>query len=143
MSRAIVPLRASQCGILSSITLGCAKRSLFYFVLAAILPGTGEEHEGRRGVILHEVSGEPYVDRISETHPAYDPLHFPLLFPSGKQGWQYDLRMLKRQAPPSLPALFVLFPICFLQEIQERKFLFASYNISLESTSMALMICPG
>ncbi|OWZ02815.1 Transcriptional factor B3 [Phytophthora megakarya] len=27
------------------------------------------------------------LQRISDLHPAYDPLQFPLLFPFGEQGW--------------------------------------------------------
>lgn len=65
--------------------------------VAVILPGTGSEQVDKRDIILHERSGA--LQRMSEKHPAYDPLHFPILFPKGEQGWQYELRKLHRQVP--------------------------------------------
>jgi hypothetical protein len=38
-----------------------------------------------RDIILHFQDGG--LQRICDTHPAYDPLHFPLLFPHGELGW--------------------------------------------------------
>lgn len=33
------------------------------------------------------------LQRISESHPAYDPLHYPIILPCGEQGWQYELQL--------------------------------------------------
>lgn len=38
-----------------------------------------------RDVILHSLDGS--LQRISETHSAYDPCQYPLLFPFGSAGW--------------------------------------------------------
>ena len=34
------------------------------------------------------------LQRISETHPSYDPLHYVLLFPSGDDSWHVDVPLI-------------------------------------------------
>jgi hypothetical protein len=58
--------------------------------LAAIIPGDIENCIGSRNVIIHERGG-PLL-RISEIHPSYVALHFPLLAPTGQSGWRRELR---------------------------------------------------
>lgn len=50
-------------------------------VAAIVLDNVGAEGN----MMLHQRGGE--LGRISDTVPAYDPLHFPLLFPHGEIGW--------------------------------------------------------
>ena len=53
---------------------------------AILLDNVGAERDN----ILHRrCSG---LQRISDTHPAYDRLHFPLLFPHGEQCWHLAVR---------------------------------------------------
>lgn len=40
-----------------------------------------------------------YLDRISELHPAYVPLQYPLLFPHGSNGWHQDLYLDETERP--------------------------------------------
>jgi hypothetical protein len=44
----------------------------------------------KRDIILHQRSGG--LRRISDRHPAYDPVYFPLLFPNGALGWHLVVR---------------------------------------------------
>jgi hypothetical protein len=43
-----------------------------------------------RDIILHQQGGR--LQRISDRHPAYDPVYFPLLFPHGGLGWHLVVR---------------------------------------------------
>src|SRR3990170_6124490 len=48
--------------------------------------GDGQESEHQnRDIILHSYEGE--IQRISEIHPSYTPLHYVLMFPKGEDGW--------------------------------------------------------
>jgi hypothetical protein len=53
--------------------------------MAAWIPDGAEPARGCRDIKLFARSGE--VRHISELHPAYMALHFPLLFPYGEAGW--------------------------------------------------------
>ena len=57
--------------------------------IAAVIPGTGEEFSNSRDIILHRKDGP--LQRISEKHPFYAPLHYVLLFPTGQMGWNYQI----------------------------------------------------
>lgn len=46
--------------------------------------GDGVEGDRRDIIICHREKG---LQRINETHPAYMPLQYPLLFPYGEDGW--------------------------------------------------------
>ena len=60
--------------------------------IAAIVPGNGEEDvKSDRDIILRLVGGS--LKRISHINPAYDPLHYVLLFPRGEHGWHKLLPM--------------------------------------------------
>ncbi|GBB91115.1 hypothetical protein RclHR1_18230005 [Rhizophagus clarus] len=54
--------------------------------VAAIMVGNGYElHTTNRDILLRMHDG--CLQRISEIHPSYDPLHYILLFPRGDDGW--------------------------------------------------------
>src|SRR5580700_7621655 len=55
--------------------------------IAVVVPGNGEEEDvsSNRDIILRLTGGS--LKRISQLSPAYDPLHYVLLFPRGEHGW--------------------------------------------------------
>lgn len=53
--------------------------------VAVLLPGTVSTRG--RDIVLRLRQNNNYLDRISELHPAYTPLQYPLLFPFGTNGW--------------------------------------------------------
>jgi hypothetical protein len=55
-------------------------------VAAIVLDNMGAE----RDIILHRQGSG--LQRISDTHPAYDPLHFPLLFQYDELGWHLAVK---------------------------------------------------
>jgi len=57
--------------------------------IAAIIPGDGTDADTTCDIILHWVGGG--LQCISETHPAYTPLHYVLLFPYGEVGWHVGI----------------------------------------------------
>ena len=63
--------------------------------IAVILPGDGDQPQDSRDIILYRRHGQP-LQRISEMHPMYLPLHYVLLFPTGQLGWHK--RMLRADA---------------------------------------------
>jgi hypothetical protein len=58
--------------------------------LAAIIPGDVDTCVDSRSIIVREKGG-PLI-RITEIHPSYVALHFPLLAPTGQSGWHKELR---------------------------------------------------
>ena len=67
--------------------------------VGVILPGRSDFQGDRRDIIIHlrpqhyHDSQNLRLDRISEGHAAYAPLHYVLLFPYGEPGWYYELRL--------------------------------------------------
>ena len=57
--------------------------------VAVILPGTASNEP--RDIILRQRDGPLY--RISELHPGYCPLQYPLLFPRGENGWHPEMKL--------------------------------------------------
>ena len=55
--------------------------------VAVILPGA--QFKTPRDIVLRNRAGPLY--RISDLHPAYAPLQYPLLFPWGENGWHPDM----------------------------------------------------
>ncbi|KAI8825559.1 uncharacterized protein EV422DRAFT_552812, partial [Fimicolochytrium jonesii] len=55
--------------------------------VAAIMVGDGAEAVSKRQVIVQKQGGG--LQEISERHPAYMPLQYPLLFPHGEDGWHH------------------------------------------------------
>jgi hypothetical protein len=64
--------------------------------IAAIIPGNGTDADNTHDIILHRVGGP--LQRISESHPAYTPLHYILLFPYGECGWHLGVPFHDAQA---------------------------------------------
>jgi len=60
--------------------------------VARLIVGDGTEHFGPRDVILQTRDGT--LQRINEHHPSYIPLHYPLLFPYGTDGWSADIPIM-------------------------------------------------
>ena len=60
--------------------------------VAGLLVGDGTEHYGSRDVIIQKMDGT--LQRIGEIHPSYMPLHYPLLFPYGTDGWSPDIQRI-------------------------------------------------
>ncbi|GES85174.1 transcriptional factor B3 [Rhizophagus clarus] len=55
--------------------------------------GDGHElHTANRDILLKMRNGN--LQRISEIHPSYDPLHYILLFPRGDDGWHVDIPLI-------------------------------------------------
>ena len=57
--------------------------------VAVILPGNHSTEP--RDIVLRLRSGP--LHRISDLHPAYTPLQYPLLFPRGENGWYPEMRL--------------------------------------------------
>ena len=57
--------------------------------VTGLIVGDGTEHFGPRDVILQTRDG--FLQRIDEYQPSYMPLHYPLLFPYGTDGWSADI----------------------------------------------------
>lgn len=62
--------------------------------VAILLPGEGGYDF--RDIILHRRGGA--LHRITESHPAYAPLHYTLLFPLGTAGWHPELQLLDTES---------------------------------------------
>ena len=70
--------------------------------VGVILPGENVFQGDHRDIIIHlrpQHYRDPHdqlnhlqLQRISEGHAAYTPLHYVLLFPYGESGWYYELR---------------------------------------------------
>ena len=52
--------------------------------------------------IIFRLRGRGLI-RINEIHASYDPLHFPLLFPYGQEGWHVDMQHVVPQRLQSRP----------------------------------------
>ncbi|OBZ69834.1 hypothetical protein A0H81_10535 [Grifola frondosa] len=59
--------------------------------VAILLPGDQSQMGDGRDIILRLHSGP--LQRISESHPAYSPLHYAILFPYGTPGWHWEMRL--------------------------------------------------
>lgn len=57
--------------------------------VAALIPGDIDINMGKRDVVLETCDGR--LRRISELHPSYVPLQYPLLFPYGEDGYRVDV----------------------------------------------------
>ena len=58
--------------------------------VAAIMIGNGQETENQNhNIILQPHKGG--IQRISEIHRAYTPLHYVLMFPRGEDGWHPNI----------------------------------------------------
>jgi len=61
--------------------------------VAALMIGDGCDIEpSNRDILLSKHEGG--IQKISELHPSYDPLHYVLLFPKGDDGWHTNLPLI-------------------------------------------------
>lgn len=60
---------------------------------AVIIPGNQPPETGRDIVLRLKGNG---LHRISDLHPAYAPLQYPLIFPFGEHGWSPDLKLRQK-----------------------------------------------
>lgn len=58
--------------------------------VAVIMSGTGEKLVDHHEIVLHSRAGP--LQRISELHSAYLPLHYPIIYPYGEQSWSFSLK---------------------------------------------------
>lgn len=58
--------------------------------VAALVVGDAHENIDKRDIILEKNNGK--LKRISELHPSYIPLQYPLLFPYGEDGFRLDIQ---------------------------------------------------
>lgn len=58
--------------------------------VAALVVGDFEENMDKRDIILEKSNGK--LKRISELHPCYLPLQYPLLFPYGEDGFRLGIK---------------------------------------------------
>ena len=64
--------------------------------IAVILPNDGYGEEvGSRDIVLYARKGG--LQHITETHRAYDTLHYVLLFPLGEDGWNLNIPHSRRR----------------------------------------------
>ena len=68
--------------------------------IAVIMPGTGENDSSETRDIIIEQIGTNRLQRISELHPSYLALRYPLLFPYGERGWHMHLFSVARYHLP-------------------------------------------
>ncbi|CAB4491168.1 unnamed protein product [Rhizophagus irregularis] len=62
--------------------------------VAVLMIGDGCDIEpSNRNILLRQREGG--LQKISELHPSYDPLHYVLLFPRGDNGWHPDIPLLR------------------------------------------------
>ena len=67
----------------------CYNLPMTHYELAAIIPGDIDTCLGSRNIIICEQGG-PLL-WITEVHPSYVTLHFPLLAPTGQSSWHTEL----------------------------------------------------
>ena len=65
--------------------------------VAALLPG--EPIAAPQDIVIQHESNR--LQRIAESNAAYDPLHFPLMFPHGETGWHLQIAHLQNPIPRS------------------------------------------
>ena len=58
--------------------------------VSAIIMGDESEKQGPRDIIVKRQDG--LLQRIFETQPSYDALHYVLLFARGEYGWTFTLK---------------------------------------------------
>lgn len=87
--------------------------------VAALFVGDFDTSFGPRDIIVETKTRE--LQRISELHPAYLPLQYPLLFPYGEDGYHIDLELKKISTTSENPRTKVSMREFFAYKIMERK----------------------
>lgn len=67
--------------------------------VAVLVVGDFDEALGDRDIVVVKKSGQ--LQRISELHPSYLPLQYPLLFPYGEDGYKEDIGFSRNSSSSS------------------------------------------
>ncbi|CAG8661536.1 18179_t:CDS:2 [Rhizophagus irregularis] len=93
-------IQASETSDVSMVIHGDCTKNLHRYEaptssdVAVLMIGDGCDIEpSNRNILLRQREGG--LQKISELHPSYDPLHYVLLFPRGDNGWHPDIPLLR------------------------------------------------
>ncbi|KAH9096020.1 hypothetical protein Ae201684P_010223 [Aphanomyces euteiches] len=79
----------SEIAVLFSETSKSGRHILLHGTDGPVLSEVVLDYRVGKHVCLDRQPGEDHLFRIKEFHSAYDPLQYPLLFPTGTLGWSY------------------------------------------------------
>ncbi|KAH9075933.1 hypothetical protein Ae201684P_012423 [Aphanomyces euteiches] len=79
----------SEIAVLFSETSKSGRHILLHGTDGPVLSEVVPNYRVGKHVCLDRKPGEDHLFRIKEFHSAYDPLQYPLLFPTGTLGWSY------------------------------------------------------
>ncbi|KAH9094890.1 hypothetical protein Ae201684P_022207 [Aphanomyces euteiches] len=79
----------SEIAVLFSKTSKSGRHILLHGTDGPVLSEVVPDYRVGKHVCLDRQPGEDHLFRIKEFHSAYDPLQYPLLFPTGTLGWSY------------------------------------------------------
>ncbi|KAH9089541.1 hypothetical protein Ae201684P_007710 [Aphanomyces euteiches] len=79
----------SEIAVLFSETSKSGRHILLHGTDDPVLSEVVPDYRVGKHVCLDRQPGEDHLFRIKEFHSAYDPLQYPLLFPTGTLGWSY------------------------------------------------------
>ncbi|KAH9093557.1 hypothetical protein Ae201684P_016184 [Aphanomyces euteiches] len=79
----------SEIAVLFSETSKSGRHILLHGTDGPVLSEVVPDYRVGKHVCLDRQPGEDHLFRIKEFHSAYDPLQYPLLFPTGTLGWSY------------------------------------------------------
>ncbi|KAH9095910.1 hypothetical protein Ae201684P_010120 [Aphanomyces euteiches] len=82
----------SEIAVLFSETSKSGRHILLHGTDGPVLSEVVPNYRVGKHVCLDRQPGEGHLFRIKEFHSAYDPLQYPLLFPTGTLGWSYGNR---------------------------------------------------
>lgn len=96
--------------------------------VAALLVGDFDDQLEVRDIVVETKTKK--LARISELHPAYLPLQYPILFPYGEDGYHIDLQLKKTTTTSTNPRVKVSMKEFFAYKIMERR---DQFNVLLHS----------
>ncbi|GES88499.1 uncharacterized protein LOC112012066 [Rhizophagus clarus] len=95
--------------------------------VAAIMVGNGYElHTTNRDILLRMHDG--CLQRISEIHPSYDPLHYILLFPRGDDGWHVDVPLIGATKEKEAGRLYQQYIIDQYAKVEQNRLNYLRHN---------------
>lgn len=86
--------------------------------VAALFVGDFDSELDARDIVVETKNNK--LERISELHPAYLPLQYPLLFPYGEDGYHIDLHLKKTTTTSTNPRFRMSIREFFAYKIIER-----------------------
>ncbi|KAK9684271.1 hypothetical protein RND81_10G198000 [Saponaria officinalis] len=87
--------------------------------LAALIVGGGESDHRNRDIIIYDRSGG--VRKISELHPCFMAMQYPLMFPYGEDGYRSDIKHSDAETTTRKKRTFVTMREYYAFRIQERR----------------------